>query len=180
MISPFGLFPPNFFFSFFCCVSILPCCNCFNYSFIYPNIFFIFLILFCFLFFYIVLLLFFFLSSFFFLLCHKAWGILVPRLEVRPELQWWELRVQTAGLTDNLRAQGISIGVRPPRSPHLSTKTQLYPSACKLQCWTTQDKQPVRHEYKTTHTHTHTHTHTRNDKKICHRQRSKVKTYKTK
>ena len=107
-----------------------------------------------------------FFLPFFFLLCHKAWGILVPRLEVRPELQWWELRVQTAGLTDNLRAQGISIGVRPPRSPHLSTKTQLYPSTCKLQCWTTQDKQPVRHEYKTTHTHTHTHTHKKRQKNM--------------
>ena len=29
-----------------CCGFILPCCSCFNYSFIFPNIFFIFLILF--------------------------------------------------------------------------------------------------------------------------------------
>ena len=48
-----------------CCGFILPCCSCFNYSFIFPNIFFIFLILFCFLFFDIVLLLFFSFSFFF-------------------------------------------------------------------------------------------------------------------
>ena len=39
---------------------------------------------------------------------------MVPRLEVGPELLWWELQVQTAGLTDNLRPQGISIGVSLP------------------------------------------------------------------
>ena len=76
---------------------------------------------------------------------------MVPRLEVRPELLWWELRVQTAGLIENVRPQRISIGVRPPRGPHLSTKTRLYPTACKLQCWTPQAKQPVRQEYSPTH-----------------------------
>ena len=80
-----------------------------------------------------------------------ACGILVPRLEVGPKLLWWELRVQIAGLIENLRHQGIPIGVRPPGGPHLSTKTQLYPTACKLQCWTSQAKQPVRQEYSTTH-----------------------------
>ena len=70
--------------------SVLPCCSCFNYSFIFPNIFFIFLNLFCFLSFDIVLLLFFF-HSFFFFPCHEACRILVPRLEVGPELLWWEL-----------------------------------------------------------------------------------------
>ena len=80
-----------------------------------------------------------------------ACGILVPRPEVRPELLWWELRVQTAGLTENLRPQGISIGVRLRRGPHLSTKTQLYPTACKLQCWMSQAKQRIRQEYRSTH-----------------------------
>ena len=83
--------------------------------------------------------------------CLTACGIVVPRPEVRTELLWWELRVQTAGLTENLRLQGTSVGVRPPRGPHLSTKTQLYPTACKLQCWTAQAKQPVKQEYSTTH-----------------------------
>ena len=77
--------------------------------------------------------------------------ILVPRPEVGPKLLWWGLQVQTAGLTENLGPQGILIGVRPPRGPHLGTKTRLYPTACKLQCWTTQAKQPVRQEYSTTH-----------------------------
>ena len=105
-----------------------------------------------------------------------ASGILAPRPEVRPKLLWWELRVQTAGLTENLRRQGISIGVRSPRVPHLSTKTQLYPTACKLQGWTSQAKQPVRQEYSPTHQKKKNW----NDKKICYRWRSKVKTYKIK
>ena len=146
--------------------------GCFNYIFIFPNIFFIFLILFCFLFFDIALLLFFFFP---FLPHHTACSILVPRPEVGPELLWWELQVQTAGLTENLRPQGVLIGVRPPRGPNLSTKTWLYPTACRLQCWTPQAKQPVRQEYSPTHQKKKW-----NDKKICYRQRSKVKTYKTK
>ena len=157
-MSPFGLFSPRLFFSFFlfsffCCGFILPCCNCFNYSFIFPNVFFIFLILFCFLFFGIVLLLFSFLPLFIylFLLRHKACGISVPKPEVGPELLWWELWVQTAGLTENLRTQGISIEVRSTRGPHLSTRTQLYPTACKLQCWRSQARQPVRQEYNSIH-----------------------------
>ena len=75
---------------------------------------------------------------------------MVPRLEVGPELLWWQLQVQTTGLTESLRPQGIFIGVRPPGGPHLSTKTRLYPTACKLQCWTPQAKQPVRQEYSPT------------------------------
>ena len=60
---------PLFSFSFFCYSFILPCCSCFNYIIIFPNIFLIFLILFCFLFFVIVLLLFFF---FFFFFCRTT------------------------------------------------------------------------------------------------------------
>ena len=150
IVLSFWLVPSPFVFSFFCCSFILPCCSCFNYSFIFPNIFFIFLILYCFLFFEIVLLLFFFLFLFIFFLRHKACGILVPRPEVGPKLLWWELWVQTAGLTENLGPQGISIRVRPPRGPHLSTKTQLYPTACTIQCWTSQAK-PVRQDYSTIH-----------------------------
>ena len=152
MISPFGLFPPHLFFSFFSCGFILPCCSCFDYSFIFPNFFFIFLILFCFLFLILHCSFFsFFLPFFFFLQCHEAFGILVPRPEVGPKLLWWELRVQTTGLTGNLRSQGTSIRVRPLEGPHLGTKTQLYPTACKLQCWVPQVKQPARQEYSTTH-----------------------------
>ena len=37
------------------------------------------------------------------------------------------------------------------RGPHLSTKTQLYPIAYKLQCWKPQTKQPVKQEHNPTH-----------------------------
>ena len=78
-----------------------------------------------------------------------ACGFLVHEPGVRPKLVWWELRVQTTGLTENLRHQGIFIGVRSPGGPHLSTKTQLYPTAYKLQCWKPQAKQ-VRQEHNPT------------------------------
>ena len=57
----------------------------------------------------------------------------------------------TTGLTENLRPQGIFIRVRSPGGPHLSTKTQLYPTAYKLQCWKPQAKQPVRQEHNPIH-----------------------------
>ena len=106
-----------------------------------------------------------------------ACGILVPRPEVRPEILWWELWVQTAGLTENLRPQGISVAVRLPRGPHLSTKTPLYPTDCKLQCWMSQAKQLVRQEYSATQQKKNQKLKWQN---ICYRKRSKVKTYKTK
>ena len=70
---------------------------------------------------------------------------------VGPKLLWWELRVQTTGLTENLRPQGIFIGVRSHGGPHLSTKTQLDPTAYKLQCRKPQAKQQVRQEHNPTH-----------------------------
>ena len=173
--APFGLLPPSF--SFFCWGFVLRCCNCFNYIFIFPNIFFIFLILFRFLFFVIVLPLFFFFLFLFFLWHCAACRILVPRMEVGPELLWLELQVQTTGLIKNPRPQGIAIRVRPPGCPHLGTNTRLYPTACKLKCWTPQTKQPVRQEYSPTHQKKKKQ---RNYKRICYRRGSNVKTYKTK
>ena len=41
------------------------------------------------------------------------------------------------------------IPVRP--GPHLSTMTWLHPTACKLQCWMPQAKQPARQEHSPTH-----------------------------
>ena len=164
MFSSFGLFPPFFFlFFFFLLWFYFTFCSCFNYSFIFPNIFFIFLILFslysltlyCFLSFFLSFLFFSFLFFSFlffsFFLHHEACGILVPRPEVRPKLLWWNLQVQTTGLKENLRPQGILIRVRPRRGSHLCTKTRLYPTAFKIKCWTSQVKQPVRQEYSTTH-----------------------------
>ena len=78
-------------------------------------------------------------------------GILVHEPRVGQKLQWWELQVQTTGLTENHRPQGIFIRVRSPRGPHLSTKTWLYPTAYKLQCWKPQVKQPVRQEHNQIH-----------------------------
>ena len=78
-------------------------------------------------------------------------GILVHEPRVGQKLQWWELQVQTTGLTENHRPQGIFIGVRSHRVPHLSTKTQLYPIAYKLQCWKPQAKQPVRQVHNPAH-----------------------------
>ena len=63
-----------------------------------------------------------------------AYKILVHELGVRPKLLQWEHHVQATGLTENLRPQGIFIGVRSPGGPHLKTKTQVYPTAYKLQC----------------------------------------------
>ena len=79
-----------------------------------------------------------------------ACGILVHGPGVRPDL-WWELQVQTTGLTENLRPQGILIRVRSPGRPHLSTRTRLYPTAYKLQCWKPQAKQPLRQEHSPMH-----------------------------
>ena len=55
-----------------------------------------------------------------------------------PELPWWEHQVQTTRPTENLESQGMLTGVSYPTGPHLGTKTQLHPTACKLQCWTLQ------------------------------------------
>uniref|UniRef100_A0A8C9EG95 BCL2 like 13 n=1 Tax=Phocoena sinus TaxID=42100 RepID=A0A8C9EG95_PHOSS len=104
----------------------------------------------------------------------QACRILVPRPDIRPKLLWWELQVQTSGLTENLRPQGISVGVRPPGGPHLSTKTQLYPTACKLQCWMFQAKQPVGQEYSTNHQKKEM------TKKYVTDEGARLKTYKTK
>ena len=118
-----------FFFLFFCCGFVLPSCSCFNYIIIFPNVFFISPVLFLF---YSLLLYCSFFS--FLLLHHAACRILVPRPGVGPELLWWKCGVQTAGLTENLRPQGILIRMRLPGGPHPRTKTCLYPTACKLQC----------------------------------------------
>ena len=70
---------------------------------------------------------------------------------VGQKLLQWELHVQTTGLTENLRPQGIFIRVTYNRVPHLSTKTQLYPTGYKLQYWKPLAKQPVKQEHNPTH-----------------------------
>ena len=80
-----------------------------------------------------------------------ACGISIHEPGVGLKLLRWKLQVQTTGLTENLRPQGIFIGVRSHGVPHISTMTQLYPTAYKLQCWKPQAKQPVRQEHNPTH-----------------------------
>ena len=60
-------------------------------------------------------------------------------------------RGQRAGLTGNIWPQGILIRVQYPRSPYLKTKTQLYPTACKLNCWKLQAEQLVKEEHSSSH-----------------------------
>ena len=127
-----ALFPtptlPRPFLAFFCvCVVLFALLLLFQYYFYFSKVFFIFLILFYFLFFVIVLLLFICcLFFFFFFLPNLATcGVLVPRSRVGPELLWWEHWVKTAGLTENLRPQGILISVSSPGCPHFGTKLPL-------------------------------------------------------
>ena len=54
-----------------------------------------------------------------------ACGILVHEPGVRPKLLGWEIQVQTTGLTENLRSQGIFIRVRSHGVPHLSSDTYI-------------------------------------------------------
>ena len=148
--------------------------SCFHYIFIFPNIYFIFLILF---FDSVLLLLFvclFVCWVFFVLLCQAACRILVPRPEVGPELLWWELWVQIAGLTENLRPQRILIGGRLPRrsksqhqDPALSNCLQTPVLDASGQTTSKRGIQPRPSKKKKW-------------QKICYRRRRKVKTYKTK
>ena len=167
---PPGPFPaPSFFFFFsivvlFCFVVV---------SFLFFLIYILFFILcycsapFCLLPFYFV--------YFFFLPCHMTCGILAPRAGVRHELQWCEHWVQTTGLAENLRPQRILIGVNSPRGPHLDTKTQLHPTACKPKA-----KQQVRQEQSLTHKKKKKMTKNNCYRETHSRWRSKVKTHQTK
>ena len=83
--------------------------------------------------------------------CPAAYGILVPQPGIEPASSALEGRFLTTGPPENLRPQGIFIGVRSPGGPDLSTKTQLYPTAYKLQCWKPQAKQPVRQGHNPTY-----------------------------
>ena len=58
---------------------------------------------------------------------------------------------EAAGGGEGFRPQVILIGVRSPGGPYLGTESQLYPTACNLQYWMPQAKQPVRQENSPTH-----------------------------
>ena len=98
------------------------------------------------LFFVIVLLL------FFLFFCHAGWlagswfpgrGLGLSSCGGSAESKLWTNReTQTAGNINQSESSG---------GPHLCTKTRLYPTACKLQWWMPQAKNPVRQEYSPTH-----------------------------
>ena len=70
--------------------------------------------------------------------------VLVLRLGVRPEPLRWESRVQDIGPPETSRPHIISIGESSARDLRLNAKTQLHPTASKLQCWTPHAKQLTR------------------------------------
>ena len=71
-----------------------------------------------------------------FLLSRVADRVLVLWLGVRPEPLRWESWVQNIRPPETSWPQVISIGESSPRDLHLNAKTQLHPTASKLQCWT--------------------------------------------
>lgn len=76
---------------------------------------------------------------------------MVPRVRIRPELPRREHQAQNHGLTENSDAQATLI--RSEFTQKLSSQYQdpAQPTACKLQCWTPQAKQPARQEHSPTH-----------------------------
>ena len=86
-----------------------------------------------------------------FLLSHMAGRVFVLWPGVRPEPLRWESRVQDFGPPETSRPHVILIGKSSPRDHRLNTKTQLHPTACKLQCWTPHAKQLARQEHNPTH-----------------------------
>ena len=95
---------------------------------------------------------FFFLSFFLpFLLSHVADRVLVLQPGVRPEPLRWESRVQDTGPRETSQPHIISISESSPRDLHLNSKTQLHPTASKLQCWTPHAKKRARQEHNPTH-----------------------------
>ena len=133
----------HFFFSLFCWGLILLCCSCFNYSFIFPNIYFILLIYFVF---YCLILYCYFFSFFLFLnllldFLTTPWSL----QDLGSQIRGWTWAPVVGALSPNHwtkrepHPQEILNGVRPPGGPHLSTKTRLYRNAWKLQCWTSQE-----------------------------------------
>ena len=116
--------------------------------------FFHFFLLFTFLNFKILIILFYFILFIYFLpflLSHVADRILVLQPDVRPEPLRWESQVQDTGPPETFRPHVISIRKSSPRDLQLNAKTQLNPSASKLQCWTPQAKQLAKQECNPTH-----------------------------
>ena len=101
------------------------------------SFFIIFLILIIFIYLFIYFYYNFFLSFFLpFLLNHVADSVLVLQPGVRPEPLRWESLVQDIGPPETSQPHVLSISKSMPRDLHLNVKTQLHPTASKLQCRT--------------------------------------------
>ena len=77
--------------------------------------------------------------------------VLVLRPGVRPEPLRLESRVQDTGPPETSWPHVISIGEKSRRDLRLNAKTQLHPTASKLQCWKPHAKQLARQEHNPTH-----------------------------
>ena len=77
--------------------------------------------------------------------------VLVLRPGVRPKPLRWERRVQDTGPPETSQPHIISVGKSSPRHLHLNAKTQLHPTARKLQCWKPHAKQLARQKHNHTH-----------------------------
>ena len=149
-----------------------PATGCFDYSFIFPDIFFIFLILFYFLFFDIVLLLF----SFFLFFLYAPGSL-------------WDLGHQARG---HARAPVVGAasqnrwtnrGPQPPRNISRSEASQRSSSQHQDLALSNCLQTPVLDVSGQTTSKTGIQPHPskkKNDKKVCYRCRSKVKTHQTK
>ena len=82
---------------------------------------------------------------------HVADRVLVLWPGVRSEPLRWEKRVQDIGPPETSQAHVISIGESSPRDLRLNAKTQLHPTASRLQRWTPHAKQLARQEHNPTH-----------------------------
>ena len=70
---------------------------------------------------------------------------------VWPEPLRWKGQVQDIGPPETSQPQVISVSESSPRDLHLNAKTQLHPTASKLQCWMAHAKQLVGQEHNSTH-----------------------------
>ena len=135
------------------------CPFCFLFFFITFKLYFIFSIFLFFIsitIFYLFIYLFFlpsFFLSFFspFLLSREADRVLVLWPGVKSVSLRWESQIQDTGPPETSQLHVISNGESSPRDLHLNTKTQLWSTTNKLQCWTPHAKQVVRQEHNPIH-----------------------------
>ena len=92
--------------------------------------------------------------GYFFLPYHPyrvAGRVLVIWPGVGPELLRKKSRAQDIGSPETSKPHVMLIGESSPRDLCFNTKTQLHPTASKLQCWRPHAKQLARQEHNATH-----------------------------